>query len=149
MVSAGTYVRSIVHEIGNDLGCYAYSSELVRTRQGVFSESDCLFEKDWQFEKIMDAAYRTSLTITEEGDLLKSKTVQASRPLRAHSDNEELLKSFMRGEVDTLPSSILTPSTSLRTSSKPTKTTKAQKETKMESAVEEANSTRKEKIAPE
>lgn len=30
----GTYMRSLVHDIGLDLQCYAYMSGLLRTRQG-------------------------------------------------------------------------------------------------------------------
>lgn len=35
--SAGTYVRSIAHELGISLGCGAHVEELVRTRSGPFS----------------------------------------------------------------------------------------------------------------
>ena len=33
----GTYVRSIVHDLGTDLGCGAYLAELRRTRSGMFA----------------------------------------------------------------------------------------------------------------
>jgi tRNA pseudouridine55 synthase len=39
-VSAGGYVRSIAHELGQDLGCGAHLSSLRRTRAGVFALSD-------------------------------------------------------------------------------------------------------------
>jgi tRNA pseudouridine55 synthase len=35
--SKGTYVRSLVADLGNDLGCGAHMSELRRTRSGVFT----------------------------------------------------------------------------------------------------------------
>ena len=39
-VSAGGYVRSIAHELGQDLGCGAHLSSLRRTRAGVFTLAD-------------------------------------------------------------------------------------------------------------
>jgi tRNA pseudouridine55 synthase len=39
-ISAGGYVRSVAHEIGQDLGCGAHLSRLRRTRAGVFSLAD-------------------------------------------------------------------------------------------------------------
>lgn len=39
-VSAGGYVRSVAHELGQDLGCGAHLSSLRRTRAGVFTLDD-------------------------------------------------------------------------------------------------------------
>ena len=36
-VSKGTYIRSLVRDIGYKLGCYAVMNSLIRTRQGNFS----------------------------------------------------------------------------------------------------------------
>ena len=36
-ISAGGYVRSVAHELGQDLGCGAHLSSLRRTQAGVFS----------------------------------------------------------------------------------------------------------------
>lgn len=36
-VSKGTYIRSLVRDIGRELGCPAVMSSLVRTRQGIFT----------------------------------------------------------------------------------------------------------------
>lgn len=44
--SAGTYLRSIAHELGQRLGCGAFLEELRRTASGEFSEKDAhTFEK--------------------------------------------------------------------------------------------------------
>lgn len=40
--SKGTYVRSLIDDIGQKLGCGAVMSALVRTKSGPFSLSDCL-----------------------------------------------------------------------------------------------------------
>lgn len=39
-VSKGTYIRSLIRDIGNYLGCYATMTELVRTKLGNFSLDD-------------------------------------------------------------------------------------------------------------
>jgi len=40
--SKGTYIRSIAHDLGKELGCGAHLSGLVRTRSGNFHLRDCL-----------------------------------------------------------------------------------------------------------
>ena len=40
--SKGTYVRALAYDIGEDLGCGAHLSDLVRTRSGSFHLKDCL-----------------------------------------------------------------------------------------------------------
>jgi len=41
VVSSGTYIRSLVEDIGNALGVGAYTRELVRTRVGQFGLENC------------------------------------------------------------------------------------------------------------
>jgi tRNA pseudouridine55 synthase len=41
-ISAGGYVRSIAHELGQDLGCGAHLSRLRRTKAGVFTLGDSI-----------------------------------------------------------------------------------------------------------
>ncbi len=41
-VSGGTYIRSLAHKIGQDLGCGALLLNLKRTHVGPFSEHDSL-----------------------------------------------------------------------------------------------------------
>lgn len=40
--STGTYIRSLAHDLGNILGCYAHIEALSRTRCGDYSLSDCI-----------------------------------------------------------------------------------------------------------
>lgn len=40
--SKGTYIRSIAHDLGNYLGCYAYLNELKRTQSGQFHINQCV-----------------------------------------------------------------------------------------------------------
>lgn len=46
--SSGTYIRSLIKDIGDKLGCGAYMSDLIRTKVGEFS-----LEKATDFEKIL------------------------------------------------------------------------------------------------
>lgn len=50
---AGTYMRSLVHDIGYHLGCYAHMISLVRTKQGPFSLQDCLDVNNCTPESVM------------------------------------------------------------------------------------------------
>lgn len=47
--SKGTYIRSLAHDIGSSLGSGAHLSQLIRTKSGNFSLSDCC-EADRLFE---------------------------------------------------------------------------------------------------
>ncbi len=40
--SKGTYIRSIAHDLGKKLGCFAHLKELVRTRVGNYHLEDCI-----------------------------------------------------------------------------------------------------------
>ncbi len=40
--SKGTYIRSLAHDLGCELGCGAHLSELRRTRSGIFTIDSCL-----------------------------------------------------------------------------------------------------------
>ncbi len=40
--SKGTYIRSIGHDLGNQLGCGAHLTQLKRTRSGLFSLEQCI-----------------------------------------------------------------------------------------------------------
>ncbi len=44
--STGTYIRSLVHDLGQELGCGAYVKELRRTQVGDFSVEDALLDVD-------------------------------------------------------------------------------------------------------
>ena len=59
VVSKGTYVRSLVRDIGNKLGTVAVMNSLVRTRQGTFKIDD-----SYTIQDILDDKYKL-LSITE------------------------------------------------------------------------------------
>ena len=52
-VSKGTYIRSLVRDIGNKLGCPAVMSSLIRTKQGEF-----LIENAYSIQDIKDENYK-------------------------------------------------------------------------------------------
>ncbi len=53
--SKGTYVRTLVHDLGRKLGCGAHLTSLRRTRQGLFSIDDALALKDLKPEQAIEA----------------------------------------------------------------------------------------------
>ncbi|GMK59062.1 hypothetical protein CspeluHIS016_0700770 [Cutaneotrichosporon spelunceum] len=61
-VSSGTYVRSIVHDIGLALGCGAHVVKLTRTRQGEFvlSEDDV--------KRVDEKEGKSNVPVSEEGE---------------------------------------------------------------------------------
>ena len=44
--SKGTYIRSIAHELGRNLGCGGHLTELQRVRSGEFHLKDCVNGSD-------------------------------------------------------------------------------------------------------
>jgi len=46
-VSSGTYIRSLIHDIGQDVGCGAYTSQLRRTSIADFSVDKSLPKEQW------------------------------------------------------------------------------------------------------
>ena len=56
----GTYIRSLVRDIGHMLDTVATMSSLVRTKQGVFETQNCLSKADWTPQKIYDAIEKSS-----------------------------------------------------------------------------------------
>jgi tRNA pseudouridine55 synthase len=51
----GTYIRSLVRDIGLSLDTVATMTSLERTKQGVFLTEHCLDQEDWTPENICDA----------------------------------------------------------------------------------------------
>lgn len=51
----GTYIRSLVRDIGYELNTVATMTGLVRTKQGPFVLGDALVKEDWTAEKIYEA----------------------------------------------------------------------------------------------
>ena len=54
--SKGTYIRSLAHDLGTRLGCYAYLGALVRTRSGPFTLSESI-----TIEQLADAVETNSV----------------------------------------------------------------------------------------
>ena len=53
--SAGTYIRSLIRDIGEKLGSKAHVTYLCRTRQGPFSIGGALRESQWNIDNIEEA----------------------------------------------------------------------------------------------
>ena len=55
--SKGTYIRSLAHDLGTQIGCYAYLEALIRTRSGPFTLAD-------------------SITLDQFADAVETNTIQ-------------------------------------------------------------------------
>lgn len=71
MVSKGTYIRSLIRDIGIRLGCYACMKELIRTRQGNFSVNESYTLSDirngnYKLLNIKDVIDIEKVTVTGE-----------------------------------------------------------------------------------
>jgi tRNA pseudouridine55 synthase len=56
----GTYIRSLVRDIGYECGSVATMTGLVRTKQGPFVLGDALKREDWTADKIYEAIERSN-----------------------------------------------------------------------------------------
>lgn len=90
-VSKGTYIRSLVNDIGKDLGCGAFVRMLERTAIGDVNFSDCYtleeFEaafKDGSY-KVLDAAELLGFPIVEADEKMM-KRVKNGNSLRNNSE---------------------------------------------------------------
>ena len=50
----GTYIRSLIDDISKQAGGIGCMTELVRTKQSIFTLQDCIKECDWTYENIME-----------------------------------------------------------------------------------------------
>lgn len=89
--SSGTYIRSIAHDLGQDLGCGAYLSALKRTMSGKFSLRDAVplstlqkaFEEGTWYQYLIPAADALNeyeeiiLNMETEADILHGRRIPA------------------------------------------------------------------------
>jgi tRNA pseudouridine55 synthase len=62
----GTYIRSLVRDIGYALDTVATTTRLKRTKQGRFLLSDCLAQDDWSADNIFEAIDQMNERLVEE-----------------------------------------------------------------------------------
>ena len=48
----GFYVRSVIADIATSMGSMAHMTELVRTKQGLFTLEDCIYEQNWKLDSL-------------------------------------------------------------------------------------------------
>ena len=68
--SKGTYIRSLAHDLGQQLGCFAHLIELTRTRSGHFKLEECI-DGNVLYESTNEQAVESLVT-----DALSKKTVR-------------------------------------------------------------------------
>jgi tRNA pseudouridine55 synthase len=65
--SKGTYIRTLCNDIGNELGCGAYLSNLVRKKIGYFNLEDSINLDTLKKEKILEKKYLISIDSALKG----------------------------------------------------------------------------------
>ncbi len=74
LVSKGTYIRSLIQDIGEELGIYMTMQELIRTKSGKFMLADSYkLESDFKVISIKEALDIKTYTIEDESLLKKVK----------------------------------------------------------------------------
>ncbi|KAI5479753.1 tRNA pseudouridine synthase B [Pseudohyphozyma bogoriensis] len=107
-VSSGTYVRSIVHDIGVALGTSAHVVKLTRTRQGEFALNPeripVVAEKEEKAEQSSDEAVKSEVVAeaSGSGEAVEGAAVEGEAPKVEEEKNEETVipKVFSRGCVE-------------------------------------------------
>lgn len=99
-VSKGTYIRSLCHDIGMKLGCYATMGELIRTKSGKFCISDAVKISDLSLENIklismLDAIDYPKIEVTTENML---KKITNGMNIVSSDFNEGSLVAFTYGQ---------------------------------------------------
>lgn len=82
--SSGTYVRSIIHDLGKTLGCGAHVAHLRRVRVGTFSEEEAVSLSDITFTDLLDVKLALSrvMTLQEVSDGALMKKILNGSPLK-------------------------------------------------------------------
>lgn len=89
-VSKGTYIRSLVRDIGTKLNTYATMSNLIRTKQGDFNIEDC--------NTIDDIKNNNYKLLSIEEVLKNFSSVVVNRELELKIRNGALIDKFFRGD---------------------------------------------------
>lgn len=86
-VSKGTYIRSLIRDIGVSLGTYATMSDLIRTKQGIFNIEDA-----YTLEDIENNNYK----ILDAKEVLKLPKVIVDKNLEFKVKNGQVLTKFFK-----------------------------------------------------
>lgn len=65
----GTYIRSLIRDIGYELNSVATMTKLVRTRQGPFQLEDAISREDWTPETIYAAIDKNNMRLSLEAEI--------------------------------------------------------------------------------
>lgn len=89
-VSKGTYIRSLIRDIGIDLGTYATMTDLRRTKQGIFDVEDAykLIDLENNNYKLLDPTY-----------ILDIPKVIVNENMEFKVRNGQVLKRFFEGDM--------------------------------------------------
>lgn len=86
-VSKGTYIRSIVHDIGQDLGCGAHVSALKRSSVGCVNLDDC-----YSLDELQKAFENKNLRVLNVAEILSFPIAEADEKLMKRVSNGSSLR---------------------------------------------------------
>ena len=86
--SGGTYVRTIMSDLGRAVDTRAYMTQLVRSRQGPFVLQDCLRQEEWTFERLCAALVMGSSKAGLDSTALKSACIWPDEDKRRGRERE-------------------------------------------------------------
>lgn len=86
-VSKGTYIRSIVHEIGQDLGCGAHVCELSRSSVGCVNLGDC-----YSLDELQKGFENKNLRVLNAAEILSFPIVDADEKMMKRVSNGSSLR---------------------------------------------------------
>ena len=94
----GTYIRSLVRDIGYELNTVATMTGLVRTKQGPFVLSDALIKEEWTADAIYNAILkREEVHDTAETTTSSTAASSSSTTIMANGGNDETTVLDIRG----------------------------------------------------
>ena len=100
LVSKGTYIRSLIRDIGEALGCHASMTDLIRTKQGKFNIEDTytIDEIREGNYKVLDIKNVLDIDVVDASDALY-KLVSNGVKLEYKSDKEFILFKYQNNDV--------------------------------------------------
>jgi tRNA pseudouridine55 synthase len=98
--SRGTYVRSLAHDLGQELGCGAHLAGLLRVASGTFHVKDAVTVDDVTAERLPELTLPPDAALRDRPALhLDAKATRAIRsglpiPATSHTEEETLARAY-------------------------------------------------------
>lgn len=97
--SKGTYIRTLIDDIGKELGCFAAMSALTRTKSGQFCIENAISPDDITEDSIIPVndIFPDIPAVTAEGSI--EKRIRNGNPVKMVLKDSDLIKVFVKDEL--------------------------------------------------